>query len=200
MRSDVLDHLVYATPHLEETVLEFGRRTGVRPAEGGRHKGMGTRNHLVGLGGQRYLEIIGPDPEQGVAPQWFGLAELTEPRLVAWCVRPADLDATIAAARAQGYDPGPAREMSRRTPDGDVLQWRLTAHLGDPVVPFLISWGATKHPGERGLPEVALESFTAGHPEPDAVRGQLDALGVELDVVREDEPVLTARLGGVVLS
>ncbi|MDH6486383.1 hypothetical protein M2157_002382 [Streptomyces sp. SAI-127] len=37
-----------------------------------------------------------------------------------------DLDAAVATARARGYDPGEIRPMSRRTPDGTLLTWRLT--------------------------------------------------------------------------
>ncbi|MFD8740899.1 VOC family protein, partial [Streptomyces sp. NPDC059618] len=43
------DHIVLATPDLAATVAEFTRRTGVVPAPGGVHVGLGTRNHLVGL-------------------------------------------------------------------------------------------------------------------------------------------------------
>ncbi|WP_327085082.1 VOC family protein [Nonomuraea sp. NBC_01738] len=144
-----MDHLVYATPDLAPTVAEVERLLGVKPAEGGRHVGLGTRNHLLGLGGRSYLEIIGPDPEQPHpgAPRPFGIDTLDAPRLVAWAVEPDDLDATVAASRARGYDPGTPFAMSRRTPSGDLLEWRLAfAAEPDPVIPFLIDWGTTPHP------------------------------------------------------
>ncbi|WP_157245355.1 VOC family protein [Nonomuraea typhae] len=195
-----MDHLVFATPYLRDTVHEVGRLLGVHPVEGGRHVGLGTRNHLLGLGGRRYLEIVGPDEDQPdpESPRPFGIDTLTAPRLITWAVEPPDLDEAIARARDVGYDPGPAVPMSRRTPAGDLLEWRLTLpHEGthDGVVPFLIDWGTTPHPSGT-LPEVKLAAFHAGHPDPDAVLSDLAALGAELEVRQADAPVLVATFAG----
>lgn len=190
-----LDHLVYATPHLEDSVRLIAELTGVRPVEGGPHPGLGTRNHLLGLGELRYLEIIGPDPEQPEPqrPRPFGIDDLAEPRLAAWAVRAADIEARVARSRTLGYDPGPIEPLFRRTPDGDELRWRLT-YPYEPVVPFLIDWGRTPHPA-RKLPVVTLTAFAGRHPRPAEARSRLNALGVELEV-REGEQGLTAVLGG----
>jgi hypothetical protein len=182
----LLDHLVLATPDLAATVAEFARRTGVTPASGGVHVGLGTRNHLVGLGGRSYLEIIGPDPEQPepVELRPFGVDRLAGPRTVTWAISPPDLETAIAAVRARGYDPGPVHPMSRRTPDGTLLRWRLTdggtEHPSGPVVPFLIDWGGSPHPAASGLPVTPLLEVTATAPDPDTVRPLLSALGTEL--------------------
>lgn len=205
MPEELLDHLVYATPDLYATVRELGDLLGVEPVEGGRHVGLGTRNYLLGLGGRRYLEIIGPDPDQpdpGLARP-FGLDLLPGPRLVTWAIHPADLDAVVARARERGYEPGDVHPMSRRTPEGELLEWRLTSSpddTGDGLVPFLIDWGSTAHPAERGLPVVELTSLTALHPDPAAVAADLAALGAELEVAAGDEPRLVAVIGGIRLS
>jgi hypothetical protein len=190
-----LDHLVYATPDLDESVRQLAKLTGVRPVEGGPHPGLGTRNHLLGLGELRYLEIIGPDPEQPEPelPRPFGVDDLTEPRLAGWAVRAADIEARVARSRALGYDPGPIEPLSRRTTEGEVLRWRLT-YPYEAVVPFLIDWGRTPHPARR-LPVVPLTAFSGSHPDPADVRRRLAALGVNL-VVREGEQALVAVLGG----
>lgn len=141
----ILDHLVYATPDLDATVAELERLLGVRPAEGGRHPGFGTRNRLVGLGGRSYLEIVGPDPEQEdpAGPRPFGIDGLRAAGLAGWALAVEDIDAVTARAREQGYDPGDPQDMSRRTPSGELLSWRLTppdrAGHGR-LVPFLIDW------------------------------------------------------------
>jgi hypothetical protein len=181
----LLDHLVLATPDLSATVADFARRTGVTPAPGGVHVGLGTRNYLVSLGGARYLEIIGPDPEQSAPgqPRPFEVDGLTAARTVTWAISPPDLDTAIAAARSQGYDPGPAQSMRRRRPDGTLLEWRLTegedAHPSG-LVPFLIDWRATVHPTASGLPLTPLLSLSASAPEPDGIRPLLSALGTDL--------------------
>ncbi|MEU4331175.1 VOC family protein [Nonomuraea dietziae] len=192
-----LDHLVYAVPDLEEGVAAFAERTGVRPVKGGSHPG-GTANYLVGLGPTAYLEIIGPDPEvEGARPRAFGLETLTEARLAAWAIRPEDLDATVERARRLGYDPGEVHPLSRRTPDGTLLEWRLTRR-DDPAairpVPFLIDWGATAHPAASGLPQLTLAAFAAVTPEAEGLRADLDAVGADLDVEEGPEVVLRAVL------
>ncbi|WP_327087150.1 VOC family protein [Nonomuraea sp. NBC_01738] len=162
-----LDHLVYAVPDLLEGVAAFAGRTGVTPVAGGAHPG-GTANYLVGLGAGAYLEIIGPDPAvAGARPRAFGLETLTEPALAAWAIQPADLDQAVRQARAAGYDPGDVQPLSRRKPDGTLLEWRLTRR-DDPAavrpVPFLIDWGSTTHPSASSLPELALAGFTVTGP------------------------------------
>ncbi|MFC5818013.1 VOC family protein [Nonomuraea harbinensis] len=201
-----IDHLVYAVPDLKEGVAAFAALTGVEPVAGGSHPG-GTANHLVGLGSGRYLEIIGPDPDQpGARPRAFGLENLREPRLAAWAIRPDDLDEAVRRAREKGYDPGEVQPLSRRTPGGVLLEWRLTRR-DDPAavrpVPFLIDWGGTPHPADSGLPQLELESLTASHPDPDALRRDLAAVGAPLDVTQGPEPalraVLTTPLGPITL-
>ncbi|MFI6404106.1 VOC family protein [Streptomyces sp. NPDC050548] len=180
-----LDHLVLATPELAATVADFTLRTGIAPVAGGAHVGLGTRNYLVSLGGSRYLEILGPDPEQSEpsGPRPFGVDALSGARTVTWAISPPDLDAAVAAARAQGYDPGPVRAMSRRRPDGTLLEWRLTdgdtAHPSG-LVPFLIDWSASPHPTASGLPVAPLLELAATAPAPDEIRPLLSAVGVEL--------------------
>ncbi|MFF9404874.1 VOC family protein [Streptomyces anandii] len=183
-----LDHLVLATPDLAATVAEFARRTGVTPVAGGAHVGLGTRNFLVGLGGCRYLEIIGPDPEQPVpaGPRPFGVDALPAARTVTWAIAVRGLDGAVAAARARGHEPGAVREMSRRRPDGTLLRWRLTDGSGHPsgLVPFLIDWGASPHPTDSHLPVTGLLELTATAPDPEEIGPLLAAVDADLPVGR----------------
>jgi hypothetical protein len=196
-----LDHLVLAGPDLEQAVAWLAEVTGVQPAPGGSHVGLGTANYLVGLGDRAYLEIIGPDPDQPApaASRPFGIDNLTEARIVTWAVRPPNLDATIAEAREGGYDPGEPRGMSRRTADGELLEWRLTmapVPYGDGLVPFLIDWGTATHPTARDLPRTPLLEWRAEHPDPASVRPALAALRLDLPIAIGERAALIAVVQG----
>jgi hypothetical protein len=171
---------------------------------GGRHEGLGTANFLVALTGPSgdgaYLEIIGPTDEAPTArpTRPFGIDELHEPRLVTWAARTDAIDAQVAAARTAGVDLGTVLPMSRVTPDGTTLSWRLTvpeAPLESGLVPFLIDWGATPSPATRSLPTAELSAWYATHPDPDRLRAVLAAAGAEFDV-RPGEPRLVAEVRG----
>jgi len=114
------DHLVYAVPDLAAAVEQIAADWGVRPDWGGQHPN-GTHNALLALGPHTYLEIIAPDPQQPTPsqPRSFGIDERPgETRLVTWAASTTDLDATLAAALAQGYDAGEVMDGSRLRPDG----------------------------------------------------------------------------------
>jgi hypothetical protein len=163
-----LDHLVYATTDLDAAVSRFEAVTSIRPAKGGAHLGRGTRNYLVGLGERRYLEIIGPDPGHpapaGVALP-FGIDALTGPLLLTWAVRPAHIQDAADVCAANGADLGQPLPMSRKTPSGQELTWRIASSVPLPfagVTPFLIDWDGGTHPADSPeLPVARLISMEA---------------------------------------
>jgi hypothetical protein len=196
----VIDHLVYATGDVAQTVDELNDRLGVTLTAGGRHVGLGTRNFLADLGDDRYLEVIGPDPEQPAPeqPRPFGIDELAAPRLVTWAARVADLDAAVHRARAAGYDPGPIVSMSRDRGGGVRLRWRMTmSPVGgdlDGLVPLLIDWADATHPSHGAASGLRLVSLTGFHPDPARIRRCLAALDEDLDLRERPEPALQAVL------
>jgi len=194
-----VDHLVYAVPDLDAAVAELADRLGVRPAAGGSHPGVGTRNALLSLGDGAYLEVIGPDPAQPTpARRWLGIGALATPRLATWAAKAPDIEARVQRARAAGYDPGPAVPASRRLPDGSLLEWRFAIHpepAGDGLVPFLIDWGATdRHPARTSPAGCRLISLRAEHPRPAEITPMLTALGASLDVEYAQAPALVASI------
>lgn len=201
-----LDHVIFAGPDLAEAVTAVERLTGVRAAPGGKHP-TGTANALIAFtrGGQRvphYLEVIGPDPE-GSTPASeiaaFGIAGRSAPAVATFAIHPDDIDAVAARAAAAGVSLGEIRPLSRRTPTGELLEWRLTRGEGrdpDPAVPFLIDWGATAQPGLGDLPTVELLGLRVEHPEPEVLAAKYATLGIEVDVLAADQVAIVARVQG----
>jgi hypothetical protein len=129
----------------------------------------------------------------------FGLASDAGPRLLTWAARTRDLDAAVELSRRSGFDPGAIVELSRETPDGKRLRWRLSVArepVGEGLVPFLIDWGQNPHPSAMSEARCRLDVFRAEHPEPASIRGALAALGCPLAVSRGPRACLFATLAG----
>ena len=196
-----IDHLVYATRDLARGIEEIEALLGIRPTPGGQHPGRGTRNALLALGPDSYLEIIAPDPEQPqpAEPRPFGLDSLTRSRLVAWYLKGTDLERFRSDAVRKGVPLGEIQAGTRRRPDGVVLSWRFTdprKPVADGVVPLFIDWGASPHPARTAATGASLVSLRAEHPEPQRVEEMLQQLGVHIAVGRGATPTLIATLEG----
>lgn len=94
--------------------------------------------------------------------------------------------------------------MSRRRPDGVLLEWELAFPPGgDGLVPFLIDWHDSPHPAETLEHSVRLVSFRCVHPSPEVIAREVGALGQSLRIDRGDRPgleaELTTRTGSVIL-
>jgi len=193
------DHVVYAVTNLAEGIAEIEALTGVQATPGGQHQGIGTRNALMDFGNGSYLEIIGPDPDQPepAEPRPFCIDQLSHGHLAAWAARTSDLDTVVATARAAGYDPGDVRDMSRATPEGALLEWRLATLMERQlveIVPFLIDWGSTPHPSKSCATGCRLLSLRAVHPDVERLSSQLAAVGATIDVDHGAAAELIAEL------
>ncbi len=203
MMGFVIDHLVYASNDLPRASAIITDLLGAVPTPGGSHVGKGTRNELLSLGGATYLEAIGPDPAQPApeAPRPFGIDALTDPGLVAWCVRPLrPLAEIVSAGREAGFELGEVTAMSRRRLDGVLLEWELTvAQLDGPfgcALPFMIDWGPSAHPTET-LPAAArLVELEVVHPDPQLLGVALEIIGIRkgVEVRRGDSAAIRATI------
>ena len=194
-----VDHIILATPDVDDTADRLTTTLGVRAVAGGRHPAWGTRNALIALGGQIYLEIVGPDP--GSPPQEpprpFGLETLSVPRLATWAVKGRALEALVTHARGEGVDLGEVKHRTRRRPDGLLLSWvmtDLTAPRADGIIPFFVDWGETPHPATTSPQGGALIGLSARHPEAESVRTMLRSLGLGIEVVPGEAPELIATV------
>jgi len=199
--SDILaqvDHLVYATPDLDLGVRTVEGLLGVRATQGGQHPGLGTRNALVALGPNSYLEIIGPDPDQPKLsqPRRFGIDDLKEPRLVGWVAKGTQLEEVVRKARGAGIGLGEVIGGSRKRPDGVVLTWRYTdpnVVLEDRLIPYFIDWGSSPHPAATAPRGATLVALRAEHPDASRVEKLLKQIGLNL-------PVQAGRRGGLIAT
>ena len=202
MRDELLnkiDHLVYATPDLAAGVDQVERLLGVKAVPGGQHPGGGTRNSLIRLGEESYLEIIGPDPDQPKPPRSrrFGIDDLNAPRLVTWAAKSANLEATLENAQKHGITLGQVQSGARKRPDGVLLSWRLTASTAltaDGLVPFFIDWGKTPHPAAALPKACTLVALRAEHPDPNRIKSELSFVGLSFRVDSGSKPALIATI------
>lgn len=201
-----LDHVILAGPDLAEAVAHVERLTGVRGAAGGQHP-TGTANHLIAftVNGERvphYLEIIGPDPAREVAASevaTFGIAGRNRPGIATFAIHPRDIEVTFDAARQAGIELGEIRPLSRRTPEGELLEWRLTGgerRTPEAAVPFLIDWGSTQQPGLSDLPTLELLGLRVEHPDAASLAESYAVLGVDLEPVLAPEAAIVLIVQG----
>jgi hypothetical protein len=182
-----LDHLLYVAADLDEGTERIERLLGVRPMIGGRHPDLGTHNALVALGTDTYLEVIAPDldlpePARG---RLFDRHAFRQPRLATWVLRDEDIDERVSSARGKGVDLGEVAAGHRRRPDGTSVSWKVSdpyAMPFDGAVPFVIAWGNSPHPATMAPRGGDLVSLSFEHPDPDALRRSLAALGVDAKV------------------
>lgn len=164
------DHFALACRDLQTGVDYVESLTGVRPAPGGPHPGVGTHNALLSLGTDVYLEIIAVDPEQPEPnqPRPFGIDDHDGLRLAAFAIHPGSEESIESVAdviRSHGTDPGPVSSMSRRKPEGEEISWRLTRSNRIGLVPFVIDWGDTPNPATVTPTGCSLVSVEGNDPD-----------------------------------
>ena len=186
-----LDHVIYAGRDLEPMMGEFARLTGMTPAMGGRHPGLGTMNALASLGTNVYFELLAVDPSQPPGDNWGARIDaLPFPRLFGYMLRSRELEAVRKTLLRHGIG-ADLFDASRDTPEGKTLRWRLLVPHDNPLgdfVPKCIDWLDTVHPATTTVPGCTFESFEMGHPRAEVLRSLLRALGAELAVEYADRP------------
>lgn len=196
-----VDHLLLGTSDLDRGIAWVEKLTGVRPAIGGSHPGVGTRNALISLGGRQYLEVIAPDPAQTTYAFRLDLRTLAEPRLITWAAVTSDIESLARKLKAGGRQLFGPNEGSRARPDGAVLKWRtlgVAGRLGSgevDLVPFFIQWAADSvHPSQDSPQGCTLSAFEITHPDPSVVVAAYRELGLDVPVTSGKESRMIASL------
>ena len=180
-----IDHLILGVSSLEAGVREFQGSTGVEPAFGGEHPGIGSQNSLASLGSGAYVEILAPVPGKEVSAH---LAQITGyPTLtpMGWAVTVDDIDAKAKQLAALGYQTTGVSKGSRARPDGSRLEWAVVVILDARgwQLPFFIQWSAgSPHPSTTSPAGCKLASFAVLDPEPAPLAERLQAMGAAVAV------------------
>ena len=164
-----VDHVSYAAESdgLASTAERLSKKIGVAPVDGGVHPRFGTRNVILPLSGERYVEVVEvlDHPASYKAP--FGQAVRARSEngggWMGWAVSVEDLS---EAERRLGRE---AVVGSRHRPDGVMLSWRqlgIKGLIADPQLPYYIKWDdETLHPSVGARTEVTIRSLEiAGDP------------------------------------
>lgn len=165
-----VDHVVYAAEHdgVHATAQRLAKLIGVEPVDGGVHPRFGTRNVILPLAHERYVEVVEvlDHPASDKAP--FG--QVVRARSAAgggWLGWVVQVDDMAEQEQRLGRE---AVAGNRHRPDGVELRWRQLGVKGlqaDPQLPFFIAWeDGTPHPSGEADNDVTIESLTiAGDPE-----------------------------------
>lgn len=184
-----IDHIVYTVSDLEGAINEFEQKLGVHPIFGGYHKTFGTKNALINLNDQVYLEFLAADDDntEVAIPRWMGVDLLTKNQITRWALKSDALKKDAAIVKKYNPDMGEIRAGSRNSADGSLLQWQLIMPLASPEVellPFLLDWSNTeKHPSEL-LPNMGCEliELYGTHPNPTLFRDLFKSLGYSFNI------------------
>ncbi len=193
-----IDHVILGVNDLQKGIDELQRVTGVRAVFGGAHPGRGTQNALISLGGEHYLEILAPNPEDRESKEPLDeLRALTALTPVGWAARLDDLPALQQSLRGQGVQTGEIRPGARNRPDGSRLAWKTLgfASPSNPLLPFFIEWDrGGAHPSATSPSGCRLTGFSLEDPAPETLREPLRAAGLQVEVREGKEPRLRITL------
>lgn len=198
-----IDHVSYAAgpEGLQETAERLGEQLGVRPMDGGIHPRFGTRNVILPLADNRYLEVVGclDHPASDKAP--FGQAVKARSERgggwMAWVVSVDDL-APVEERLGRG-----AVDGNRHTPEGVELEWKqigVKNVIDHGNLPFFVRWISAPevHPSQLASSTARLSGLTIGGEAPvvrawlgigDQPEGDFES-NVEFGFVEDDEPAL----------
>jgi hypothetical protein len=144
-KEEHIDHIILAINNLEKGIAQFKERTGIDPVFVGVHPDSFTRNALVALDGETYIEIMAPRPDAQNVPEDFTKMETLTP--VGWAVRTRNIDHTKEKLKTAGFITTANRPGSRAKPDGSLLKWKTFRVEGQDEFPFFIQWSdSTIHP------------------------------------------------------
>jgi hypothetical protein len=197
------DHIVYAVPDFDLALLGLSEKFGVKPVIGGRHLLHGTKNALINLGNQCYLEILAKDEENTTfkGSRWMGLDLITQPTITRWAVKSPDIEKGSAILKDFQSDLGKISSGERLTTDGSLLKWKMTLPKSEPevdIIPFLLDWsGCSFHPCDRLQNGCELVDIVFYHPQPELIQSVFSSMSIENKILHSPEPKIEVKIKGL---
>lgn len=145
-----LDHIVIATPDMDDYISNYGNQFSIKAIKGGEHMEWGTYNYLSFFSNNGYLEFLAIDDKEKARkadnPLIQHLVYVNKKKLFGpfqFALRTKHLDKYINHFENNDipyHGPFPGK---REKPDGTVLKWRMLFPDYDyknGILPFLIEW------------------------------------------------------------
>ena len=149
-----VDHLTFAAgpAGLAAEVERLGDLLGAKFRDGGFHPRFGTRNNILPLADDRYLEVVEVLEHPAAEKAPFGQAVRARSEMgggwLGWVVSVPDLapyEARLGREAGRG---------SRHFPDGRLLEWEqigVKGLMSDPQLPYFIKWTSDESVLPRAL-------------------------------------------------
>lgn len=195
---DFFDHCIWIAKDIENGKSAIKDMLGITPVDGGVHSGQGTKNALIGLGTNYYLEVLSPDPNQPQPGHWSeAIINANADGIFHWAARHDDLKSLHIKAMKLGYKSSGVLPFSRETADGQTFNWQLlflSGHNFGALVPFFIDWGNTPHPS-KNIPSTGhLKRFTLISPQAPALRQLLLSLHIDVEIENGSKPKIMVEI------
>lgn len=147
-----IDHVSYAASHnqISDVVQRIGSRLGSTIVDGGIHPRFGTRNFILPLKGQQYIEIVCPLEHPASLQTPFGqmVSKKAEEGggWLAWVIATDDISKIEERIGRRAVN------SHRIKPDGNELKWKqlgIKETMEDSQLPFFIEWESRSHPSSE---------------------------------------------------
>jgi hypothetical protein len=158
-----LDHVSYAVLNneLADTVQRLGADLGASFIDGGKHPRFGTRNFILPLSNNSYIEVVAPLDHPAAESVPFGQAVRRRAESgggwLSWVLAVDDL---APLEEKVGRSAGPGHRVR---PDGVELRWNqigIIDLLDDPQLPFFIKWDSqSAHPSTAANNQISVSQI-----------------------------------------
>lgn len=193
-----IDHIVYCVHNLEEAIVDLENKLGVKATIGGAHLTQGTKNALINLGDQCYLEILAIDQTNTdiKAPRWMGIDLLQSAKVTRWALKTQDITQDSKALQQYNSDMGQVTGGSRKMTNGKTLAWQIAMPLPSPevdIIPFITDWSESEaHPTDSMDHECKLLELRLNHPIPTEVQNLFDQMFIDFKINKSTNATIKA--------